>query len=301
MQIYVNQCICTKNLQKNLARGGEGGSKAIWIFSGNSSILAVTIVLKLATSVFTALHFCSMASCRNHVDQWCHSNCNPDSVPELAGVNSQVCEQLFKKINSHRNCRKMNEARFGLFFLYQYEIHNLEIEKRTILADPREDVRWDNIKISQVVIETPSLLDEQNVEKGTGGDLEFITTVVKKLTMSEKFVCPECKAEFVKEGNLKQHTSVVHNQSKNTGNACGHCQNLLSSAQALKRHIKSHMKCKVCKKEFDSIAETNTHMKSHTTCNICNYDFKSNIKRHMRDIHGVSSKTSTKSKLAEVN
>ena len=29
---------------------------------------------------------------------------------------SLVCEQLFKKINGHKNCRKMNEGRFSLFF-----------------------------------------------------------------------------------------------------------------------------------------------------------------------------------------
>ena len=119
-------------------------------------------------------HFCSMAPFRNHVDQWCHSNCNPDSVPELAGVNSQICEQLFKKINSHKNCRKMNESRFGLFFLYQYEIHNLEIENRTILADPREEVRWDNIKIVKVTLSTTSEQDKA-VEKSTGPDIELVT------------------------------------------------------------------------------------------------------------------------------
>ena len=73
----------------------------------------------------------------------------------------------------------MNEARFGLFFLYQYEIHNLEIEQKTILADPREKVRWDDIKITQVVVESEKqpLLDEQHVkavEKGRdrGADIQ---------------------------------------------------------------------------------------------------------------------------------
>ena len=245
---------------------------------------------------FLDKNFCSMAPFRNHVDQWCHSNCNPDSVPELAGVNSQICEQLFKKINSHKNCRKMNESRFGLFFLYQYDVHNLDIENRTILADPREGVRWDNIKIVQVTLSTTSEQDS------TGPDIELVTDVVKMLTLSKQFKCPECKAVFKIEGKLKQHTSTVHNQSKSTGNACEHCDNLLSSAQALKRHIKTHLKCKVCKKEFDSIAETNSHMKSHTTCNICNYDFKTNIKRHMKDIHGETcGDKSARSKLAEVN
>ena len=124
---------------------------------------------------------------------------------------------------------------------------------------------------------------------------------MKKLTLSSKFKCPECKAEFVNQGNLKKHTSDKHMGTK--GNACGYCESLLSTAQSLKRHLKTHMKCKICKKEFESIAETNTHLKSHSTCNICNYDFKivKNLKRHMSDIHGLSNETSPKSKLAEVD
>ena len=221
-----------------------------------------------------------MAPVRDHVDQWCH----------------------FKKINKHLNCRKMNEPRFGLFFLYQYEIHNLEIENQTILADPREDVRWDNINIIPVVLESETLSapsKHQPVEKSAQG-IEVVTNAVKKLALSKEFKCPECKASFVKEGNLKIHSNTVHNKSKGNGNTCDHCEKLLSSVQALDRHLKTHMKCKVCKKEFDSIAGTNLHMKSHTTCNICNYDFKSNFKRHMRNIHGEDScGKSTRSKLAE--
>ena len=44
---------------------------------------------------------------RNHVDKWCQENCNPDKVGALKGVNTQVCEQLFKKLNSHKNCKKL--------------------------------------------------------------------------------------------------------------------------------------------------------------------------------------------------
>ena len=65
---------------------------------------------------------------RNHVDPWCMENCNPEKVAALKGVNTQVCEQLFKKINSHKNCKSFNESRFFMFFLYQFDIHNLALE-----------------------------------------------------------------------------------------------------------------------------------------------------------------------------
>ena len=63
-------------------------------------------------------------------------------------VDCQVCEQLFKKINSHKNCKSFNEARFFMFFLYQFDIHNLAIEGlESKMADPREEFRWDNLEI----------------------------------------------------------------------------------------------------------------------------------------------------------
>ena len=47
----------------------------------------------------------------------------------------------------------MNEARFTLFFLYQYELHNLDVEHMTILADPRQEYRWLNLKVKPVNFE----------------------------------------------------------------------------------------------------------------------------------------------------
>ena len=89
----------------------------------------------------------------------------------------------------------------------QYDVHNLDIENRTILTDPREDVRWDNIKIVKVTLSTTSEQDS------TGPDIELVTDVVKMLTLSKQFKCPECKAVFKIEGKLKQHTRTVHNQT----------------------------------------------------------------------------------------
>ena len=50
----------------------------------------------------------------------------------------------------------MNEARFFLFFLYLYEIHNLECEGMTILADPREEFRWQSLQDEENEVEDTS-------------------------------------------------------------------------------------------------------------------------------------------------
>ena len=43
-------------------------------------------------------------------------------------------------------------------WLYQYEIHNLDIENKTIVADPRSEVRWETIKFNKPILENT---DEQ--------------------------------------------------------------------------------------------------------------------------------------------
>ena len=194
---------------------------------------------------------------------------------------SLVCEQLFKKINGDKNCRKMNEGRFSLFFLYQYDIHNLDIEKKTVLADPRADIRWEFITIVDPKLEEISLQSSEKVVS-----VDHITETVETMKLDSKFTCPDCKAQYQIEGKFKKHLADVHGNGKKDS-ICTYCEKVLSSTRALERHLKSHKKCNDCKAEFDSISEANDHMKTHTTCGICKYDFKSksNLKRHMKDFH----------------
>ena len=194
---------------------------------------------------------------------------------------SLVCEQLFKKINGHKNCRNMNEGRFSLFFLYQYDIHNLDIEKITVLADPRADIRWEFITIVDPKLEEISMQSSEKVVS-----VDHITETVETMKLDSKFTCPDCKAQYQIEGKFKKHLADVHGNGKKDS-ICTYCEKVLSSTRALERHLKSHKKCNDCKAEFDSISEANDHMKTHTTCGICKYDFKSksNLKRHMKDFH----------------
>ena len=78
----------------------------------------------------------------NHIDAWCIENCDPFKVKDLENVNTEICEQLFRKVNSHTNCKSMNEARYFLFWLYQLDLHNLDIENLVSASDPRTDYRW---------------------------------------------------------------------------------------------------------------------------------------------------------------
>ena len=55
---------------------------------------------------------------RNHIDPWCIEHCGPTKIKDLDDINTPVCEQLFKKINRHTNCKSMNEPRYFMLWMY---------------------------------------------------------------------------------------------------------------------------------------------------------------------------------------
>ena len=218
---------------------------------------------------------------RNHVDEWCQQNCNPENVPLLKGVNTQVCEQLFKKVNSHRNCKSFNEARFFLFFLYQFDIHNLCIEgMESKMADPREEFRWQNIQIVDPVL-------EETPEETSNED---IATVFQKMKLEPKFSCKQCGSGYSQEGYLKKHMETKHGIAQKTGPECKECGKLFANPKTLERHILTHLKCNICKQEFSTTEETTIHKKEHTVCKICNTDFYfvSKLTKHINSMHNKS-------------
>ena len=69
---------------------------------------------------------------RNHVDPWCVKNCDP----------FKESEQMFTKINRHRNCKSMNEARYFMFWFYNIDLHNLKVEGLdSSVPDPQGEFR----------------------------------------------------------------------------------------------------------------------------------------------------------------
>ena len=212
---------------------------------------------------------------RNHVDPWCMENCNPEGVPILKGVNTQVCEQLFKKVNSHKNCKSFNESRFFLFFLYQFDIHNLSIDGlESKMADPREEFRWENIKV-----EEPDL-EEYKVE-------EDLVASLNKLKVSPNFSCSLCGSGFTQEGYLKKHLETKHQKKPDPGPECDICGKLLANAKTLEKHVQTHLKCNKCKEEFKTVTEAKEHKRKHTYCNICHKDFHfpSKLTKHVTSVH----------------
>ena len=66
-------------------------------------------------------------------------------------ISTPVCEQLFKKVNKYTYCKSMNEARYFLFWMYNLDMHNLDIDGLdSCLPDPRSDFRWYQFKVLKV-------------------------------------------------------------------------------------------------------------------------------------------------------
>ena len=74
----------------------------------------------------------------------------------------------------------MNEARFTLFFLYQYELHNLDVEQMTILADPRQEYRWLNLKVKPVNFEDFRNDREKNEDNMVNVEESFATLKIEE-------------------------------------------------------------------------------------------------------------------------
>ena len=82
-------------------KGGPGDPKGdpLW----NSAVGFGRFIKNFFTSNLLFLHPC--------VDLYCQQNFDPNKKKDLDNVNTEICEQLFVRVNQHRNCKAMNEAR----------------------------------------------------------------------------------------------------------------------------------------------------------------------------------------------
>jgi hypothetical protein len=221
----------------------------------------------------------------NHIDQWCIEHCDPYKVKDLDNVNTEICEQLFRKVNSHSNCKSMNESRYFLFWLYNLDLHNLDIEDLVSVSDPRTEYRWMKINIHEVELETVKKMNLPDViEK-----IDQIDEIGKKLQdvqleTPETFVCNDCGGGFKSKGFLDHHREKKHGEILKPL-MCEECNKILQSKRNLEEHItKIHRTCKICKLKFKNKEESEEHCRSHTTCSVCKVDMKTKYKmdRHMK-------------------
>ena len=168
----------------------------------------------------------------NHIDQWCIDNCDPNKVRELDGVNTEICEQLFRKVNSHSNCKSMNESKYFLLWLYNLDLHNLDIEDLTCASDPRTEYRWQKIDIKEV--------DLSDIKKMTiMEEPSKLTDMMKNIDIGEeKHTCSDCGGAFKSEGYLKIHREKKHGDIVKPF-MCSECNKILQSQRNLDEQFPS--------------------------------------------------------------
>ena len=208
-------------------------------------------------------------------------------MKELDNVNTEICEQLFRKVNSHSNCKSMNESRYFLFWLYNLDLHNLEQEDLVSASDPRTDYRWIKINIRKVDLDNVVKMDFSRVDSHK--EEEDIAILNERLQVvqiddPETFVCVDCGGGFKNKGYLDHHREKKHGEIIKPF-MCDECGKILQSKRNLEEHVqKIHRTCKICKLKFEDKDTLEEHKRSHSTCKICCVDLKTKYKldRHMK-------------------
>ena len=222
----------------------------------------------------------------NHVDSWCHENCNPQDVRHLDGVNTPICEQLFSSINKFTNAKSMNESHFFLFFLYFFDLHNLNIERKLrSIANPSSEYRYDFIEslrendkdllenvgdVEEIFGHMTVTEKEENVDDVGYSNL---TDKDEDLPKASTFPCKVCGSEYKKIGNLNLHMKNKHQEEYNkTEIKCKVCGKVFSQDSDLKKHMPNHFKCEECSIPFEDLRALNRHKKSYHSeieCEFC--------------------------------
>ena len=133
---------------------------------------------------------------------------------------------------------------------------------------------------------------------------EDITSKRKKeVDPNEKLTCPQCYKMFCSKKNVKRHVQYEHERKDRLH--CTSCNKTYASKTALTYHMKkfhsdsSGMKCDGCDEIFLEFKKFKDHIKIHRKksskkadhrCDECHATFsdKSNLNRHMSDIHSTS-------------
>ena len=165
----------------------------------------------------------------------------------------------------------MNEAHFFLFFLYIFDLHNLQIEgKLRSVANPISEYRYELIKDAQkhndLTEEVVDLIERMVVKDNPVEDVVLDKAVSEPTPMvsrsDSEFSCKLCKANYKRAGNLTLHMKNKHPDLGHVQQKCKVCGSLFDCTDDLQKHMSIHCKCTVCDIPFDDVKYLNPTHKS---------------------------------------
>ena len=193
-----------------------------------------------------------------------------DLLRSLDGVNTPVCEQLFSAINKYTNAKAMNEAHFFIFFLYIFDLHNLQIEgKLRSVANPLSEHRYELLKSvkNNDVDEISDLMANVDVAEN---DDKLTDPTADKIG---EFSCHICASKYKRAAFLKAHLKNKHKEEVTLSvSVCKECGETFESEIALQTHMAKHYTCKMCGIPFLEVKYLNRHIKSQhspVACKVC--------------------------------
>ena len=179
----------------------------------------------------------------------------------------------------------MNEPHFYLFFLFNFDFHNLQIEKKVrSVINPRSKHRWEQIEEN----ETQNLLVIAKTDQESSTEVDALIEGLENIEIkSAKFECKDCCKVYKNSTTFNKHMKTKH-EDENPTFQCQVCKKKLNSKQSLQRHVEKciaeQYTCSVCDQKFPSEEDMKNHKKTHTTCSFCGKDLKfaSKLTRHMK-------------------
>ena len=145
----------------------------------------------------------------------------------------------------------MNKAHFFIFFLYIFDLHNLNIEgKLRSIANPFSNLRYETVaNLSKNELNSHDVSDEvDNVDKlmknlvVSQPDEEFHEEKTKK---QAEFICVKCNAKYKKQVMLKLHVQKKHpdyswEDMAPSPKLCKACSLQFENETELKKHLLTH-------------------------------------------------------------
>ena len=255
------------------------------IDSGSVSVISTPLRVQLSDMQdFSAIgpSWESVADCRSMASEEVHLY-EPEVILESGSQYCSLAPAILPQVTLRRSCRACRKIN------YNYDDEPVTFVRAGVSPN-------DNNLRNKLVNHEQSESQELEVQN----DAESMDKPVKKVARRSKktFICTICLRKFSQSCNLKTHMKL-HNDERPF--ECDTCHRRFRKKETLENHRRTHsqekpFQCGICYKKLTRKGLLVNHMKIHSDapphrCHVRRCDFaavnNSNLKAHMRIVHGI--------------